>query len=150
VKETKISLRCKQTLRDDVSDQGDEMKNAIFLAVASLTLVFCLLSWLPRVSAQSESEEPPVRSVNTHLTDSERRGEGLFLQRCSLCHLPKVSKPYKSFGPNLTGVLKGATPAKEKAVRLFINNGVPDQMPGFQYALNSSDMDDLINYLKTL
>ena len=124
------------------------MKKLICLGTAPFFLALCLFSFPARAVAQSE--KAPVRTVNRNLSDQERQGEGVFLQRCSLCHLPKVTKPYKSFGPSLTGVLKGASPAKEKGIRQFISLGVPDKMPGFQYALTSNDMDDLIAYLKTL
>ncbi len=98
----------------------------------------------------AQSPKASSSDASPRLSEQEIRGEGLFLQRCSLCHLPKVVKPFKSFGPSLTGVLKGASPAKEKTVRLFISTGVPAKMPGFQSALKPDQFDDLIAYLKTL
>jgi mono/diheme cytochrome c family protein len=85
------------------------------------------------------------------LNDQETRGEGLFLQRCSLCHLPRKLKfgSPPTVGPSLSGAFKGATPEEEKALRQFILKGGPD-MPGFQYGLEPKEMDDLVSYLKTL
>jgi mono/diheme cytochrome c family protein len=85
----------------------------------------------------------------------------LFLQRCSVCHLPKEVKPtfdvpqelwwktLPSYGPSLTGVFKNAKPDREKFIREAIAKGGPN-MPGFQYGLEPKDIDALIAYLKTL
>jgi mono/diheme cytochrome c family protein len=84
-------------------------------------------------------------------TEQQWRGEGLFLQRCSICHLVKKLKNIGSpptVGPDLTGVFSTATPDEEKVLRGQILKGSPN-MPGFQYGLESRDIDDLIAYLKT-
>ena len=83
--------------------------------------------------------------------DQATRGEGLFLQRCSLCHLARKLKfgSPPTLGPSLKGAFKGATPDTERALRRFILKGGPD-MPGFQYSLEPKEMDDLVSYLKTL
>ena len=128
------------------------MKFKIGWSLEFLSLAICLLLLAGSVPAQSQDKPQAAASpkANPHLSEQEIRGEGLFLQRCSLCHLDKVVKPYKSFGPSLAGILKGASPAKERTIRLFISTGVPDKMPGFQYGLSPDDFNDLIAYLKTL
>jgi mono/diheme cytochrome c family protein len=101
------------------------------------------------VSAQSKA---PATSPNTEkLSDEARRGEGLFLQRCSLCHLPRKLKfgSPPVIGPSLSGQFKDAGPDQMKILRGFILKGGPD-MPGFQYGLEPKEVDDLIAYLKTL
>ena len=89
--------------------------------------------------------------TENRLNDQETRGEGLFLQRCSLCHLPRKLKfgSPPTVGPSLSGAFKGATPEAERALRQFILKGSSD-MPGFQYGLAPKEMDDLVSYLKTL
>jgi mono/diheme cytochrome c family protein len=89
--------------------------------------------------------------TENRLNDQETRGEGLFLQRCSLCHLPRKLKfgSPPTVGPSLSGAFKGATPEAERALRQFILKGSSD-MPGFQYGLEPKEMDDLVSYLKTL
>jgi mono/diheme cytochrome c family protein len=79
------------------------------------------------------------------------RGENLFLQRCSICHLPRKLKfgSPPVIGPSLSGQFKSATPDQMKVLRNFILKGGPD-MPGFQYGLEQNEVDDLIAYLKTL
>jgi len=85
------------------------------------------------------------------LSDQEVRGQGLFLQRCSLCHLPRKLKfgSPPVIGPSLSGQFKDATPDQLKILRGFILKGGPD-MPGFQYGLEPKEVDDLVAFLKTL
>src|SRR5579863_4680429 len=85
------------------------------------------------------------------LSEEARRGEGLFLQRCSLCHLPRKLKfgSPPVIGPSLSGQFKDAGPDQLKILRGFILKGGPD-MPGFQYGLEPKEVDDLIAYLKIL
>ncbi len=85
------------------------------------------------------------------LNEQETRGEGLFLQRCSLCHLARKLKfgSPPVIGPSLSGQFKDAAPDQLKVLRGFILKGGPD-MPGFQYGLEPKEVDDLIAYLKTL
>jgi mono/diheme cytochrome c family protein len=85
------------------------------------------------------------------LTGQETRGENLFRQRCSLCHLPRKLKfgSPPVIGPDLTAVFKEAGPDKLKLLTGSILKGGPD-MPGFQYGLEPKEVDDLIAYLKTL
>lgn len=85
------------------------------------------------------------------LNEQETRGEGLFLQRCSLCHLPRKLKfgSPPVVGPSLSGQFKDAAPEQQKILRDFILKGGPD-MPGFQYGLEPKEVDDLVAFLKTL
>ena len=104
---------------------------------------------LARLNAQDKPAQP--RATAVQLSDKERRGEGFFLQRCSLCHLPrnlKFGSP-PVIGPSLAGLFKDATSEQMKVLRGFILKGGPN-MPGFQYGLEPTEIDDLIAYLKTL
>jgi len=99
--------------------------------------------------AQNKPGETPPGTEK--LSEEARRGEGLFLQRCSLCHLPRKLKfgSPPVIGPSLSGQFRDATPDQMKILRGFILKGGPD-MPGFQYGLEPKEVDDLIAYLKTL
>lgn len=101
-----------------------------------------------RLAAQDKLAQA---SPAAKLTDAERHGENLFLQRCSLCHLPRKLKfgSPPVIGPSLAGQFRGATLEQMKVLRGFVLKGGPD-MPGFQYGLEANDVDDLIAYLKTL
>lgn len=76
-------------------------------------------------------------------------GKKLFLQRCSVCHLPPLNRPSdrESFGPQLNRYIRGTE--TEMRAREVIAKGTA-RMPGFQYALAPKEIDDLIAYLKTL
>jgi mono/diheme cytochrome c family protein len=101
------------------------------------------------LAAQSKPAETQPGAEK--LSEDARRGEGLFLQRCSLCHLPRKLKfgSPPVIGPSLSGQFKDAAPDQMKILRGFILKGGPD-MPGFQYGLEPKEIDDLIAYLKTL
>lgn len=121
------------------------MKSLLYCA-GGLLIAGCFL--LPsRLPAQSISTK-----AGQNLTEQQARGEGLFLQRCSLCHLVQGKRLHpdaESYGPSLTGLLRDASAAKEKAIRGIISKGGA-RMPGFQYGLTPEQMDDLIAFLKTL
>jgi|ERR1700733_15392876 mono/diheme cytochrome c family protein len=115
-------------------------------AICSLTLFVPAGANLPAQTKPGASLSDPGK-----LSEQERRGQGFFLQRCSLCHLPRKLKfgSPPVIGPNLSGQFKDATPDQLKVLQGFILKGGPD-MPGFQFGLDPKDMDDLIAYLKTL
>lgn len=123
---------------------------ALLLLISSVLLLFPM-------SASSQAQQPPRTAVPgfNQGVDSNtltmRRGEALFYQRCSLCHLPRIRKPQTTPGPapSLTGILKNADKDQEIAVRNQIMKGT-ERMPGWQYGLKPGQMDDLITYLKTL
>ena len=123
------------------------MKSGNFL---DLAFIVGLIVFPGTILAQSNAAAPPgQRSL---LNEQQKRGEGLFLQRCSVCHVAKVlKKTHPSFGPSLSGLLRDekTAPEKEKFARQFILNGGPN-MPGFQYGLEPKEIDDLNAYLKTL
>jgi len=125
-------------------------RKVVWLVISSVLLIFPM-------NVSPQSQEPP-RTVVPGFYDvldrnalAMRRGEAIFYQRCSLCHLPRIRKPATTPGPapSLTGILKDADRSKEEAVRDHIMTG-SDKMPGWQYSLKPAQMDDLIAYLKTL
>ncbi len=117
------------------------------------TAVFgvAVLCSLGPITSFAQGAPPMSASMAKMLSDQETRGEGFFLQRCSLCHLPRKLKfgSPPVIGPSLSGQFKDAPPDQLKILRGFILKGGPD-MPGFQYGLEPKEVDDLIAYLKTL
>jgi len=99
----------------------------------------------------AQDKPAPTSSGSGKLTEQETRGEGLFLQRCSICHLARKLKfgSPATAGPSLSGVFKDAGPDDLKVLRGIILKGSPN-MPGFQYGLEPKQVDDLIAFLKTL
>jgi mono/diheme cytochrome c family protein len=120
------------------------------LVIASL-LGFAILRSGEAAYLSAQNKPAETQPGVEKLSEEARRGEGLFLQRCSLCHLPRKLKfgSPPVIGPTLSGQFKDATPDQMKILRGFILKGGPD-MPGFQYGLEPKEIDDLIAYLKTL
>ena len=123
------------------------MKINILVCFISL-LVICLVVSPKEASAQSGK---PLPTQKSNMNDQQKNGERLFVQSCALCHLPKRAKAgtLHSFGPSLSGLLKGANAEREKSIRETILKGSPN-MPGFQYGIEAKDIDNLMAYLKTL
>jgi mono/diheme cytochrome c family protein len=103
----------------------------------------------PRQPKTVKVEVPVDRAM--HADTPAFRGEGWFQQNCSVCHVGLWVKQGqgKPTAPSLTGVLKDASPAREAAVRTHVQKG-SQNMPGFQHTFTSTQLDELIIYLKTL
>ena len=104
---------------------------------------------LSSVGVWAQSRTGHFAKVTVPLGESETKGKGLFLQRCSICHLPQLPGRTPSIGPVLDNLFRDAKPDAEATVRKMILEGSP-RMPGFQYALQSRDIEDLIAYVKVL
>jgi mono/diheme cytochrome c family protein len=78
-------------------------------------------------------------------TQAARDGMKMFRQRCSICHVP-VAPGERTYGPILSADLVAG---RISAVRDIIWKGTA-RMPGFQYALQPQQVDDLIAYLQTV
>ena len=83
------------------------------------------------------------------LSGRELAGKKLFLQRCSICHLPPLNTPQdpdpQPYGPKLNGFVRDT--ATETRARQAILTGTP-RRPGFQYGLTSEEIETIIVYLK--
>jgi mono/diheme cytochrome c family protein len=103
----------------------------------------------PRQPKTVKVEVPVDRA--THRDTPAFRGEGWFQQNCSVCHVGLWQKQGqgKPPAPSLSGVLRGATPAREAAVRAHIQKG-SQNMPGFHNTFTSTQFEELITYLETL
>jgi len=125
----------------------------INVVASALVSILGLAIFCPRGSELLLAQNTPslAPSSTAKLSEQETRGENLFRQRCSLCHLPRILKfgSPPVIGPDLRGVFKEASPEKQKLLRGSILKGGAD-MPGFQYGLEPKEVDDLIAYLKTL
>lgn len=91
----------------------------------------------------------PLAAQTPALVGRELAGKKLFLQRCSLCHLPPLNEPQdpdpQPYGPKLNGFVRD-TQTEERARRAILN-GTP-RMPGFQYGLTKEEVETIITYLK--
>jgi mono/diheme cytochrome c family protein len=93
----------------------------------------------------------PVQKTAHDTSAPAFRGEGWFQQECGVCHLGRWRKSgqQQPSAPPLTGVLKNANPAREAAVRAFIQTG-SQNMPGFRNTFTAAEFEELVAYLKTL
>ncbi len=76
-------------------------------------------------------------------------GKKLFVQRCSVCHLPPLGpgEP-RSYARSVVGFVK--TKEAESVLRQIVQNGIPSRMPGFKYGLESSEIDQIVAYVSSL
>lgn len=103
----------------------------------SLILASALILYVTPLIAQE-----PARPLSAHA----QRGEQLYFQRCSVCHLSTAPK-YQTYGPPLHQEVIAAR--GDDAVRQKVMEG-SQTMPGWKYTLKPADVDDIIVYLKTV
>jgi mono/diheme cytochrome c family protein len=120
--------------------ENGEMKRT-WVAATLLGIVFRLGTVGALDAAQRES---PAGSLSA----KEIAGKKLFMQRCSLCHLPPLNAPEgRSFGPPLKNLV--SSPDRETRVAETIRKG-STRMPGFQYGLKPDEIENIVAYMKTM
>jgi mono/diheme cytochrome c family protein len=75
------------------------------------------------------------------------RGRVLWLQKCAFCHDGLGQPTYKTMGPWLDQDL--VQTLSDVGVKAIVQYGTA-RMPGFQYGLSEAQLDDLMNFLKTV
>ena len=99
----------------------------IFLGICPLTLR----------AQQANSEKP--------LNDVQKLGQRAFQQRCGICH--EQARPgFQTYGPVLH---KDLVNGSEDAIKEMIRSG-SGKMPGFKLGLQPSEIDAIVEYLKTV
>jgi len=78
---------------------------------------------------------------------SSDRGAAIFRKSCSACH--SIRSGETKVGPSLYGVLREGSGHSEPAVRQAITDG-KGTMPAFKEKLEPHEIDDLLQYLRTL
>ena len=96
-------------------------------------------------STRSTRDIVPLPSIKT-LTTAQAAGKKLFVQKCSVCHLPALPS-YTAYGPLLDNNV--VADRGEESVREQIERGSA-KMPGFQYSMSSAEIEQIVGYLKTL
>jgi mono/diheme cytochrome c family protein len=82
------------------------------------------------------------------LNEQQKSGEALFVQNCTLCHMPSnQKKKLRIPAPPLEGIY--GENADGDVLRQFIQQGVPGMMPAFRFGLEPKQVDDIVAYLKT-
>ena len=107
--------------------------------MAIVVSLFLLGVFLPHpVAAQTVSAQG--------LSETERTGLELFLQKCAVCHLG-IPPRQQTYGPLLHQEVVAAK--GDDAVRKKIMEG-SQLMPGFQYTLKPVDINKIIAWLKAV
>jgi mono/diheme cytochrome c family protein len=104
-------------------------------------LVFLLIAFSLTVPAQQEKPNSPVA-----LNETEIVGRRVFQQRCAICHTESTPGA-RRYGPVLS---KELVDGNEETIRDFITNGSKGKMPGFKYGLEPSEINAIVEYLKTV
>jgi len=79
------------------------------------------------------------------LNDVQKLGRRVFQQRCGICHEP--ARPgFQTYGPVL---YKDLVNGNEDAIKEIIRSG-SGKMPGFKFGLQPSEIDAIVEYLKTV
>ena len=100
-------------------------------------LIFLGLFPLTARAQQANTEKP--------LNDVQKLGQRVFQQRCAICHAP--ARPgFQMYGPAL---YKDLVSGSEDAIKEIIRSG-SGKMPGFKLGLQPSEIDAIVEYLKTV
>lgn len=81
----------------------------------------------------------------TSLNDVQKLGRRVFQQRCGICHEP-ARAGFQTYGPAL---YKDLVNGNEDAIKEMIRSG-SGKMPGFKFGLQPSEIDAIVEYLKTV
>ena len=90
------------------------------------------------VCAQQAKTENP-------LNDTQKLGQRIFEQRCGICHAP-ARGGFVMYGPYL---YKDLINGNEDAIKEMIRTGT-SKMPGFKLGLQPTEIDAIVEYLKTV
>ena len=120
----------------------------------SLLVILSLFIFPVVSSAQESGADQSIASTRKSaaarptLNEQQKSGEALFVQNCTLCHMPtNQKKRLKIQVPPLEGMF--GEDADTDVLRQFIQQGVPGKMPAFRFGLDPKQIDDIVAYLKT-
>jgi mono/diheme cytochrome c family protein len=116
-------------------------------APALLVLVLLFLAALAGCQVERRKSDAELG-----LTPTQAAGRHIYDRQCGACHEAYSSRPLK--GPSLQGLfkhpyMKNGMPASDERVREIIVYG-RSKMPAFGRALNQQQIDQMMEYLRTL
>jgi mono/diheme cytochrome c family protein len=100
-------------------------------------LIFLGIIPLTAGAQQANTEKP--------LNDAQKLGQRVFQQRCGICHAP-ARAGFQMYG---TALYKDLVNGNEDAIKEMIRSG-SGKMPGFKLGLQPSEIDAIVEYLKTV
>jgi mono/diheme cytochrome c family protein len=132
-------LKLEEKIQAEIPDGGANPEEARMRRSVAIS-VFLLTAFPQVIQAQ---QQPGAKSV---LTEAQREGRRVYQQKCAVCHVP-VSSLARQYAPVL---FRGVIAGREESIRKTIVDGSADRMPGWKYTLQAKQIDDVIDYLKTL
>ena len=84
-------------------------------------------------------------SAQNNLSPQLAHGRQILTQNCNICHLPQ-NPGSPTYGPRLS---KTTANGDDNLMREVILNGLV-RMPAWKYTLNTTDVNDIIAYVRTL
>jgi mono/diheme cytochrome c family protein len=133
---------------------GGHVKTISQRIAHSLLLMLSVFIFPVVSSAQESGAEQPTAGTRKStaprptLNEQQKSGEALFVQNCTLCHMPSnQKKKLRIQAPPLEGMY--GEDADADVLRQFIQQGVPGVMPAFRFGLEPKQVDDIVAYLKT-
>jgi len=100
-------------------------------------LIFVGIFPLTALAQQASTDKP--------LNDAQKLGQRVFQQRCGICH-EQARAGFQNYGPVL---YKDLVIGNEDAIKEMIRSGTT-KMPGFKLGLQPSEIDEIVEYLKTV
>jgi mono/diheme cytochrome c family protein len=100
-------------------------------------LIFLAIFPLSARAQQAGTEKP--------ISDVQKLGQRVFQQRCAICHAP-ATPGFQMYG---TALNKDLVNGSEDAIKEIIRSG-SSKMPGFKLGLQPSEIDAIVEYLKTV
>lgn len=132
------------------------MRNRVLLRCVAVLVAlspFVVASWVQaRQNGEAQATVPTVVRTDYDmrtfiaplaLNETELSGRRLFAQRCANCHGGTTRSPGPLLGQQTVERLG------ESSIRDKIRKGAP-VMPGFEYSLESAQIDQILAFLKTV
>jgi len=106
--------------------------------------ILIFLGLLP-AAARAQQSDSTKSSNEVQLNSAQKLGQRVFQQRCGICH--EQARPgFQTYGPVL---YKDLVNGSEDAIKQMIRSG-STKMPGFKLGLQPSEIDAIVEYLKTV
>jgi mono/diheme cytochrome c family protein len=103
----------------------------------ALLILLAIFPVAARAQQQAGTEQP--------LNNVQKLGQRIFQQRCGICH--EQARPgFQTYGPIL---YKDLVNGNEDAIKEMIRSG-SGKMPGFKLGMQPSEIDAIVEYLKTV
>jgi len=123
----------------------------------SLVLAATAMASVCAIGARALAQQPQAKDYNQRSLEiyefrkaapsGPERGGEIFYYKCWFCHNEFTKDIPKLEGLFTRATLLSGAPVNDTTVKAKLREGGPG-MPGYKYALNDSDLNDLVSYLR--